>query len=175
MFGEYISYSSSLCSLLHYPVTSSFLGPNISLSTLFSNILNLCCSLNLRDQVSYPYKIRQNYSSVYLDLYIFGCQLKDKRFLSETIFCLLGKMDQEYFCLRITFRNADFVPRLGRESSVWLLMIQGWFDWIFRSRTRRDRTVGLNMGPWHGEEQKSRREGESVATRQIGFVTSKQT
>jgi hypothetical protein len=29
-------WSSSLCSLLHLSVTSSFLGPNILLSTLFS-------------------------------------------------------------------------------------------------------------------------------------------
>jgi hypothetical protein len=34
---EYKSWSSSLCSFLHSPVTSSLLGPNILLSTLFSN------------------------------------------------------------------------------------------------------------------------------------------
>ena len=34
---EYRSWSSSLCSFLHSPVTSSLLGPNILLSTLFSN------------------------------------------------------------------------------------------------------------------------------------------
>jgi len=32
------------------------LGPNILLSTLFSNALNLCSSLSVRDQVSHPYK-----------------------------------------------------------------------------------------------------------------------
>ena len=32
---EYISFSSSLCSLLHSPVTSSLLGPNILLNTIF--------------------------------------------------------------------------------------------------------------------------------------------
>jgi hypothetical protein len=37
-------------------VTSSLLGPNILLSTLFSNTLSLCPSLNVRDQVSYPYR-----------------------------------------------------------------------------------------------------------------------
>ena len=42
IFGEqYRSLSSSLCSFLHSPVTSSFLGPNILLNTLFSNTLNL--------------------------------------------------------------------------------------------------------------------------------------
>jgi hypothetical protein len=31
-------------------------GPNIVLSTLFSNTLILCSSLNVRDKVSHPYK-----------------------------------------------------------------------------------------------------------------------
>jgi len=34
------SLSSSLCSFLHYSVTSSLLGPNIFLNTLFSNTHN---------------------------------------------------------------------------------------------------------------------------------------
>jgi hypothetical protein len=38
---QYRSSSSSLCSFLHSPVTSSFLGNNILLSTLFSNTLSL--------------------------------------------------------------------------------------------------------------------------------------
>ena len=38
---EYRSLSSSLCSFLHFPLTSSLLGPNILLSTLFSNTLSL--------------------------------------------------------------------------------------------------------------------------------------
>jgi hypothetical protein len=57
IFGdEYRSLSSSLCSLLYSPVASSLLGPNILLSTLFSNTLSLCSYLSVRDQVSHPYK-----------------------------------------------------------------------------------------------------------------------
>ena len=42
MFGEECrSLSSSLCSFLHYPVPSSLLGPNILLSTLFSNTFSI--------------------------------------------------------------------------------------------------------------------------------------
>ena len=37
---EYKSFSSSLCNLLHSPVTSSLLGPNILLNTMFSNTLS---------------------------------------------------------------------------------------------------------------------------------------
>jgi hypothetical protein len=48
--------SSSLCSFLRPPIASSLFGPNIPLSTLFSNTLSICSSLNVRNQVSYPYK-----------------------------------------------------------------------------------------------------------------------
>ena len=52
---EYKSFSSSLCSLLHSPVTSSLLGPNILLNTMFSNTLSFLSSRNVSDQVSHPY------------------------------------------------------------------------------------------------------------------------
>jgi len=56
VLGEhYKSLSSSLCSFLHSPVTSSLLDPNILLNTLFSNTISLCSSLNVSDQVSHPY------------------------------------------------------------------------------------------------------------------------
>jgi hypothetical protein len=50
---EYRSLSYSLCNFLHSTVTSSLLGPNTFLSTLFSNTLNLCSSLSVSDQVSH--------------------------------------------------------------------------------------------------------------------------
>jgi hypothetical protein len=53
-------WSSSLCSFLHSPVTSSLSDPNILLNTLFSNTLSLCSSLNVRDQVSRPYRTTSN-------------------------------------------------------------------------------------------------------------------
>ena len=51
---EYRSLSSSLCSFLNSPVISSLLGPNIPLSTLFSNTLSLRFFLNVSDQVPNP-------------------------------------------------------------------------------------------------------------------------
>jgi hypothetical protein len=57
IFGEdYISVSSSLCCFLHSPANPSVLGPNILLSTLFSNTFNPLLSLNVSNQVSHPYK-----------------------------------------------------------------------------------------------------------------------
>ena len=53
---EYKSFSSSLCNFLHSPITSSLLGPNILLNTMFSNTLSFLSSSNVRDQVSHPYK-----------------------------------------------------------------------------------------------------------------------
>ena len=53
---EYKSFSSSLCSLLHSPVTSSLLGPNILLNAIFSNTLSFLSSRSVSDQVSHPYK-----------------------------------------------------------------------------------------------------------------------
>ena len=44
---EYKSFSSSLCNLLYSPVTSSLLGPNILLNTMFSNNLSFLSFLNV--------------------------------------------------------------------------------------------------------------------------------
>jgi hypothetical protein len=54
---EYKSWSSSFYSFLHPPVTPSIFGPNILFSTLFSDTPSLYSSLNVRDQVSHPYRI----------------------------------------------------------------------------------------------------------------------
>ena len=43
---EYKSFSSSLCNLLHSPVTSSLLGLNILLNTMFSNTLRFLSKLH---------------------------------------------------------------------------------------------------------------------------------
>ena len=53
---QYRSFSSSLCSHLHSPITSSHLGPNILLNTMFSNTLSFLSSRNVSDQVSHSYK-----------------------------------------------------------------------------------------------------------------------
>ena len=72
IFGEeYRSYSYLLCtSFLHSIVASSLLGPNILLSTLFSNTLSLHSSPIVSDQVSHPYKIAgKSIFPVYFNLY----------------------------------------------------------------------------------------------------------
>ena len=48
-------WSCLLCSLLHYPITASLLGPFNFLSTLFSNPYGPRSSLNAREEVLLPY------------------------------------------------------------------------------------------------------------------------
>jgi hypothetical protein len=69
IFGEECrSLSSSLYSFFYSPVTSSLLGPNILLNTLFSNTLHPQCQ---RPSFTPIQNNRQIYSSVCLNLYIF--------------------------------------------------------------------------------------------------------
>ena len=68
---EYKSFSSSLCSLLHSSVTSSLLGPNILLNTMFSNTLSFLSSRNVNYQVSHPYKTTGKIIVLYILIFKF--------------------------------------------------------------------------------------------------------
>ena len=85
IFGmEYRLLSSSLCSFLHSPVTSSLLGPNILLSTLFLNTFSLHSSLSVSDQVSHPYKTTGKIIFPYISIFIFlDSTLQDKSCCTE--------------------------------------------------------------------------------------------
>jgi len=85
MFGEvYRSLCSSLCGLHHSPVTSSLVGPNIFLSTLFSNTLILCSSLDVTDQLSHPDKTTGKIIVLfYLNFIFLDSKPEDKRFCTD--------------------------------------------------------------------------------------------
>jgi hypothetical protein len=69
---------------LHLPVTSSLLGRNILLSTLFSNILSLRFFINVSNQVSHPYKTTGKIIVLYiLNLKSLDSKLEDKKFCPE--------------------------------------------------------------------------------------------
>jgi hypothetical protein len=55
------------CSFLHSPVTLPLLGPNILLSTPFSNTLSLLSSV-VSDQVSHPYKTTGKIAVLYIQV-----------------------------------------------------------------------------------------------------------
>jgi hypothetical protein len=69
--------------IMQFSLTSchlSLLGPNILLSTLFSNTLNLCSSLKVRDKVSHPYKTRCKIIVLYILIFTFlDSRREDKR------------------------------------------------------------------------------------------------
>jgi hypothetical protein len=66
--------------LLHSPVTSSLFGPNILLRTLFLNILSLCSTLNVRNQVSHLYKTTGRIMILYILTFTFlDSRQEDKR------------------------------------------------------------------------------------------------
>jgi hypothetical protein len=56
-----------------------FLDLNTYLSTLFSNTLNLCLSLNIRDHVWHPCKTTSKIM-LYFNLYVLDSRQKDKRY-----------------------------------------------------------------------------------------------
>jgi len=61
---QYRSLNYSLCSLLHSPITSSLLGPDVPLNTLFSNTISLTFLPQYDWPSSTPIKNnRQNYCS----------------------------------------------------------------------------------------------------------------
>jgi len=60
------------------PVTSTLFRPNIFLSTLFSNTLSLCSSVNVRERAPHPYKTGK-ITALYIFVFMFlVVNLKEK-------------------------------------------------------------------------------------------------
>ena len=79
-----IQWSFSLFSTFYSPVTSSLLGPNVFFSTVLSNTLSLCCSLNARDHVSHSYTTTCKITCLCMLVFIFlDSKLEDRRLCTE--------------------------------------------------------------------------------------------
>jgi hypothetical protein len=69
---------------LYSLVTLSNFGPNILLRILFSGTINLCSSLNVRDQVLHPYKTTGRIMVLYILTFTFlDSRREDRRVWDE--------------------------------------------------------------------------------------------
>ena len=67
------------CNFLQSPVTSSLLGPNNFLSTMFPKAVSLCCSFCVSDQVSHPCTAPEKFMVLHLLVFMFlDGKLEDK-------------------------------------------------------------------------------------------------
>ena len=134
---EYRSVSSSLCSFIHYAVTSSLLGPNILLSTVLSNTLSLRSYLNESDQVSDPYKTTGENWFLYILIFKFlDSNLEDKRFCTEweqafpDFSLLLISSWIEFWFVKFVSKYLNFSTLSKELLSVFIL----WLGPVFWSR-----------------------------------------
>jgi hypothetical protein len=107
-----------LCNFLHFPVSSSLLDPNILLSTLFSNTLSLCPSLDIRVQVSQPYKTTSRVMVLYILTFTFlDSRREDRRLWTEwKTIRKKKKVSQEY---QYTDWNSSVFRMQIRLSQPW--------------------------------------------------------
>ena len=117
---EYRTLRSSLHTFLQSLVTSSLLGPNIPLNTLFSNTLSLRSSLNVSDHVSHPYKTIGKIIVQYILLFKnLDSKLEDKRSCTdwEQTFhdphLLLNSSSTEFWFVRVVPKYLNF-PTLSK-------------------------------------------------------------
>ena len=127
---QYRSLSSSFCSFLHSPVTSSLLGPNILLRTLFSNTLSQYSSLNVSDQVSTPIQHNRKITV----LCILTCKFLDSK-LQDKRFCTKWQQAFPDFRLllissRLKFLFRKFVPKYLNCSTLSHDLLSIFTPWL---------------------------------------------
>ena len=98
------SLGSLLCTLLHFPLTSSLLGPNIPHRPILEKLQATFLPLYDRPTFTPMKSNKQNYNSVYLNLYIFW-----------------WKNERQIFCAECQQTLSDFN----------LLLISSWMEFWF--------------------------------------------
>jgi hypothetical protein len=115
--------SSSFCSLLHSPVTSTQLWPNLH-RNLFSNTLNLCSSFSLRDQVSQPYKT----TGIIVVLRILISKSLDSKLKDKIFRRIITNIHLVQFAFNWTSLIAAFNPDIPRYRQSVSVRWNGSFD-----------------------------------------------
>ena len=142
IFGEqYKSLRSSLTSFLHSPVTSSLLGPNIPLNTLFSDTLSVRSSLYVSYHVLNPYKTTGKI--IVLCMLIFKYldnKVEDKRFFTkwqqafpDFILHLISSWREFWF--------VKFVPKYLNSSTYSKDLISIFILWFLPAYRSRDKAM----------------------------------
>jgi hypothetical protein len=104
--GEEYKLWSSLCSFPHPPITSSPFDPNIHYSTLFSNSLSQCSSLNVRDQVSHPCRTTGKIIVLYILIFMFVDMRLSMLLLSKLYACITSRQGWVEQLLCICYKTA---------------------------------------------------------------------
>ena len=140
---DYRSLSSSLCSFLHSPVTSSILVPNTLINALFSNTYSLRSPLNVSNQVSHPQKTTGKIIVLYMVTFTFlDSKLEDKRFCTEWWQALPD------FSLLLIYSWTDFsfvkvVPKCWNSFTLSKDLLSLFILWVRPAFWSRDMTTYL--------------------------------
>ena len=78
------------------PATSFLLDPNIFLSTLDSNTISLCPSLNMTDQVAHPYKTTRKIMVLYIFIVLYS-KLEDTKIL-QWMTAIIPSVCSKFLC-----------------------------------------------------------------------------
>jgi hypothetical protein len=122
--------SSSLCNFVQPPVTSSHLHPNILLSTLFSDTLNLRSSLKMTHQVSYPHKTTDKITVLGFNLHVFRYPTGRQKILNGMVASIsriwstlnfLVNVVLIFYCCSLIFDLCHMFK--GFISSVYIMML----------------------------------------------------
>jgi hypothetical protein len=159
---EYKLWSSSLCSFLQPPVTSSLIRPNSLLNTLFSNTLSLCSSHNVRDQVSHPYRTTGKITVVYILVFMF---LDSRRGPGRYLPLKISQMPVPLFNDKlnfIAFRHFRDAKREQRVSNlVTTITTTCWrqddsvSDSVKNNIKKTEYVIGEDVVLWFGEVKKN--------------------